>query len=146
METPNGRLQFIQVVGITNDEELAIKQWAALKALDVFQRKLPLLITDLNRNSLLSDPEVKRVLAAGAAADGSNTSALFIDQLGWAEERRLLRSPLIKITLGARQIREFISLLPYRVPYERSLELVGQKCQIVMNLGSIAATKKTATI
>ena len=35
IETPNSRVQFIQVVGITDDEQLAIKQWATLKALGV---------------------------------------------------------------------------------------------------------------
>jgi suppressor of fused len=132
IETPNGRVQFIQVVGITDDEELAIKQWATLKALGVFKQYLPLLVTDLGRDSLLSKSDVKRALQDGAIADGSNTSTLFIDQLSWEEERRLLRPALIRITLGARQVVELVSLLPYRIPYRRSFELIGQQAQIAI--------------
>lgn len=133
IETPNGRIQFIQVVGITDDEELAIKQWATLKALGVFQQHLPLLVTDLGRDSLLSNPDVKRLLKDGAIADGSNTSALFIDQLSWVETRRLLRPASIQITMGARQVVELVSLLPFRIPCHRSFELIGQQCQIAIN-------------
>ena len=133
IETPNGRVQFIQVVGTTDDEELAIKQWATLKALGIFQQHLPLLVTDLDRDSLLAKPDVKQALQEGASSDGSNTSALFIDQLSWKEERRLLRPSLIQITRGARQVVELVSLLPYRIPYQRPFELVGQECQVAVN-------------
>src|SRR5690606_5975984 len=49
IETPNGHMEFLQVVGVTDDEELAIKQWNALEVLEVFREHLPLLLTDLDR-------------------------------------------------------------------------------------------------
>lgn len=132
IDTPNGHLQFLQIVGITDDEELALKQWATLKALDVFRPHLPLLVTDLDRASLLVNSEVKQALENGAVADGSNTGALFIDQLSWSEDRSLFRQNFIQLTFGARQVAELKSLLPYRIPYQRPFQLIGQQCQIAI--------------
>lgn len=131
--TPNGHVEFLQVVGITLDEELAIKQWAALKALAVIQQHLALFITDLSRSSLLTSPEIKRQFTAGALADGSNTSTVFVDQLSWVEEQRILRPPLVRIALGARQVSEVLALVPFRVPYHRPLELFGQHQRVVLS-------------
>lgn len=132
METPNGHLEFLQVVGITEDEELAIKQWQTLKALEVFRSHLPLLVTDLDRESLLTKADVKQSLQNGAADDGSNTGTLFIDQLSWVEDYSSPRRNLIQITMGALQVVELVSILPYRIPYQRPLHMVGQKCQLAI--------------
>jgi suppressor of fused-like protein len=133
IDTPNGRLKFIQVIGITDDEELAVKQWMVVKALGIFQVHLPLLITDLHRPSLLANPDVKNRLIEGATKDGSNTGFIFIDQLSWQEERRLLGKPVMNVTLGARTIAELLALLPYRLPHQRTFKLVGEEQQIILN-------------
>jgi len=131
IETTNGHVEFLQVVGITDDEELAVKQWSTLKVLNVFSEHLPLLLTDLDRGSLLEHRDVREKLAAGAAAEGANTGYVFVDQLAWSENRRLLRKPELQIALGARQVKEVLGLLPYRLPFGKEFALIGGDAKVV---------------
>ena len=136
IETPNGRVEFLQVVGITDDEELAVKQWKTLKVLEIFKEHLPLLVTDLDRVSLLEKRDVLEKISAGASAEGSNAGRVFVDQLAWAERKRLLRKPEINITLGARQVKEILGLLPYRLPFGKEFGLIGGEFEVVFLPGS----------
>lgn len=131
IETPNGRVEFLQVVGITDDEELAITQWRSLKVLEIFREYLPFLVTDLDRTSLLERKDVQEKLSAGASAEGSYTGYAFVDQLSWAERKRLLRKPEINITLGAHQVKDILMVLPYRLPFGREFGLVGGEFNVV---------------
>lgn len=125
IETPNGRVEFLQVVGVTDDEELAFKQWRALKVLEVFQEHLPMLVTDLDRASLLEKEDVREKLSIGTAAEGSYTGYAFVNQLAWEEKKRFLRTPEIHVTLDAQPVQEILNLLPYRLPFDREFGLVG---------------------
>lgn len=58
IDTPNGRLEFIQLVGITNDELLAMQVWNTLGVLAEMTEHLPLYMTDLQRDSLLKLPAI----------------------------------------------------------------------------------------
>jgi suppressor of fused len=60
--TPNGRLQFLQLVGLTMDELEAIRQWDTAPFLELIAEALPLLITDLRRRSALEDDTVFRAV------------------------------------------------------------------------------------
>lgn len=122
--TPNGRVEFLQVTGITTDEELAIKQWRTLDVLDVFREYLPLLVTDLGRRSLLEKEEIRARLKEGAARDGSNTGHIYVDQLSWAKEGGFV------VTLGARQVGELLGILPNRLAFGREFSLVGKETEV----------------
>jgi hypothetical protein len=65
----------VQVLGITEDERAAIRTWDASAMRPVLAQHLPLLITDLDRRSLLSNPEVDQAITGGRIRDGSS--------LGW---------------------------------------------------------------
>jgi suppressor of fused-like protein len=136
IQTPNGRVEFLQVVGVTDDEELAFKQWRPLKVLDVFREHLPVLVTDLDRASLLEKADVREKLSAGTAADGSYTGYAFVNQLAWEEKNRFLRKPEIHITLDAQPVDEILSLLPYRLPFNREFGLVGDGVGVVFFPGA----------
>ena len=127
IDTPNGRMAFIQVVGLTLDEERAAKQWQTRKLLDVLLPEMPLWVTDLARPSLLDDAGVRAQVDAGARRDGSSSGSLFTDVLGWKTHKRLLRSPLTDITLGARQVDELVTLLPLRLPFGRDFRVAGRE-------------------
>jgi suppressor of fused len=129
--TPHGSLEFLQVVGLTDDEEFALKRWSTLKALEVFESSLPLYLTDLDRSSLLDDAAVVARIEAGSKEDGSNTGMVFTDQLTWAQHKRLLRKAQIEVTLGARQVDELIALLPLRLPFGRAFTLIGDEARVV---------------
>lgn len=131
IDTPNGLLEFLQVIGLTNEEEFALKRWSTLKVLDVFQDYLPLWVTDLERESLLADSDIAARLAAGSAHEGSSSALIYTDQLDWSQRKRLLRQPATRIALGARQVGELLALLPLRLPFGKPFSLVGPQARIV---------------
>jgi hypothetical protein len=135
IKTPYGKVDFLQIVGLTNDEERALKQWSTLDGLAVFAGHLPLLLTDLARPSLLRDPAVAAAMLDGARRDGSSTGFLFIDQLGWEDQGELRGGSAYRIIMSARQIGELKALLPFRLPFGRELRLHGQDAQITLAPG-----------
>lgn len=130
--TPHGSVAFLQVVGLTLDEERAAKQWRTRNLLDVLLPHLPLWITDLGRGSLLANPAVKQQVDEGARRDGSSSGYLFTDVLGLKQIKRLLRKPLTQVTLGARQVEELVALLPLRLPFGRTLRVAGHEWQLLL--------------
>lgn len=131
MDSENGRVEFLQVIGLTNEEEFALKRWSTLKVLEVFQDYLPLWVTDIERGSLLADPEIATRLAEGSAREGSSTGRVYTDHLQWQQQKRLLRQPLTQVSLGARQVGELLSLLPLRLRFGESFALIGPDSRIV---------------
>lgn len=139
IDTPNGRVEFLQVVGITLDEEQAFKRWTTLKALEVLAPSLPLFVTDLARRSLLEDAAIATALAEGSARDGSNTGFLFLERVLWSRRKRLLRAPTYEIAFGAGQVPELIALLPARLPFGRPLLLAGREARVTIAPGERCA-------
>jgi hypothetical protein len=135
IDTPNGRMRFLQVVGLTEDEERACKRWDTRKLLDALLPAMPLWVTDLARPSLLDDPEVRRRVEEGAARDGSSSGFLFTDVLGWETSKRLLRAPVAEITIGARQVDELIALLPLRLPFGRGFHFASRERALAFEHG-----------
>lgn len=132
LDTPNGSVAFLQVVGLTLDEERAAKQWRTRNLLDVLLPHMPLWVTDLGRASLLAHPAVKQQVDEGARRDGSSSGYLFSDVLGLKQVKRLLRKPLTQVTLGARQVEELVALLPLRLPFGRTLRVAGHEWQLLL--------------
>jgi len=150
IDTPNGRLEFIQVVGLTQEEEHAAKRWSPQNLLDTFLPRMPLWITDLDRNPLIDDPDLAAQVKAGTERDGSSCGVLYTDVLSVEQSKRLLRAPLTEVTLGARQVDELRALLPLRIPFGRSFTLAardwqlqfepGDACTVTMHDGTASIT------
>ena len=134
-DTPNGRLEFIQVVGLTAEEEYAAKQWSPQHVLDTLLPRMPLWITDLDRGSLLDDPVLAAQVKAGVERDGSGSGFLYTDVLSVEQHKRLLRAPLTEVTFGARQVDELRALLPLRIPFGRTFTLAGSTWQLQFDPG-----------
>lgn len=130
MQTPNGRVDFLQVVGITEPEELALMRWSGRKALAAFGERLPLHVTDLARGDLLADPAVAALLEQGTREEGSSTGFLFVDELGWERHKRLLRGDAWSLRVGARQVPVIVDLLLRRLPFERPFALIGRTAKV----------------
>lgn len=94
----------IQIVGLTVDEEDAAKRWSTRKLLDVLLPLMPLWITDLHRESFMGNSEIATQVANGLRMDGSSQGYTYVDVLRIDLKKRLLRKPLIQVTLGARQV------------------------------------------
>jgi suppressor of fused len=65
--TPHGKLQFLQVVGLTDDEYQAVREWNAEGVLTLLAEQAPLLVIDPDRRSITEDPAVREVIARGLA-------------------------------------------------------------------------------
>jgi len=125
IRAPFGEVRFLQVVGLTADEERAARAWKTARLLDALRPRLPLLVTDLSRGSLLADPAVAAAVAAGSAGDGSSTGHLFAGEVRWTARSRLLRPPAYEVVLDG--VVEAAALLPLRLPFGRTLALVADQ-------------------
>ena len=123
--TPFGRVEFRQVVGLTDDELRAARLWNTASLLEALRPHLPLLVTELDRGSLVTEPALARPVADGSARDGSSTGYLLTDRLAWTAQRRWLGATRYEVTLGGAQVEELAALLPLRLPFERKLRLAG---------------------
>lgn len=135
IDTPHGRVAFIQLVGLTVDEEAAGKRWDARKMLDTLLPHMPLWITDISRASLLDRDDIRAALDAGSARDGSSTAMLFNEALGWTQRSRLLRTDLTTITIGANHVENILTLLRLRLPFGNELRLIGPEKYIMIEPG-----------
>lgn len=125
IDTPHGRMAFLQMVGLTLDEEAAAKRWQTRRLLETFLPHMPLWITDLMRPSLLDLPEIRQQVEQGAARDGSSTGVLVTQVLNWTARKRLFQPATIAVELGAGQIEELLLLLALRLPFGRELYMAG---------------------
>lgn len=136
VQTPNGRLAFVQAVGLTVEEEHAAKQWQMDQLLDVMHPHMPLWITDLHRSSLLDLGDIAAKVKAGTERDGSSSGFVYTDVLAVTEQRRLLRSTIANIVLGACQVEELGALLVLRIPFGRTFVLSSRDWRVVVEPGS----------
>lgn len=128
INTPNGALEFVQVVGITVDELHAAMAWNSVGMTRLLAANNPLLVTDLSRNSILADAAVACAARDGGRRDGSSTRVLFLKHLECAQD---MPSPgHMKITFGALSIHELKLLLPNRLLHGNDLVLVAPKTVI----------------
>lgn len=125
MDTPNGSVEFLQVVGITLDELDMMQSWRSSGFLPMMEEVLPQGITDMKRTSLLRNPDIAARAEQGIRRDGSGTGSLFIDSLAWREEKKFLRGSSYTIDIGAKQAPSIAQILRGRIPYRESLNLIG---------------------
>ncbi|WP_155592296.1 suppressor of fused domain protein [Lysinibacillus cavernae] len=132
INTPNGKLEFIQMVGITEDELEAMQTWNTLGVLEAGIEQIPSFITDLTRTSLLQHPEITEEVERGMEEDGSNTGFLFVDQLAWQVEKKgWFNKQSNTVQLGAKQADVISKLLRGRILKGKNLSLVGQQITII---------------
>jgi suppressor of fused-like protein len=134
IDTPNGRVAFLQVIGLTLDEEHAAQKWDTKKLLDMLLPYTPLWITHLKRRSFLTEPSVLAQATEGIRKDGSSSGVVFTDVLEVGEQKRLLRQSLASITLGARVVEQLAELLPLRLGYGKPFALCGPSWRLHFEL------------
>jgi hypothetical protein len=81
IETPNGRLEFVQAVGVTIDELAAIEAWDGPRFAELLAARDPLHVTDLARTSLLAEPATAATIRAAIERDGSSMGAFTTERL-----------------------------------------------------------------
>lgn len=83
IDTANGKVQFLQAVGLTIDEYEAAVSWNTTKLLELFADHIPLLVTDIRRETQLNDPLLRSTINAGIEQDGSSRSFLRVELVEW---------------------------------------------------------------
>lgn len=122
IDTPNGTVRFLQIVGLTAEEYEATQRWNTGAVLDALGTRLPLLVTDLDRASLHTDEQIAATVRAGIAADGSSTGHVHVDVVDFA-----VRRGRVALTIGAHPAPSVAALLAGRLPYGRPLTVAGTR-------------------
>jgi suppressor of fused-like protein len=97
IRTPNGSVEFLQVVGLTADELEACRAWRTDGVVEHLARADPHLVTRLARPSMLADPAVAAEVSRRSGAEGSSLTELRVASLRW----RVRRVGGTVLTLGA---------------------------------------------
>lgn len=144
IDTPHGRLRFLQVVGVTLDEYAVIETWNAESLLDVLRPHLPLLVTDLDRTTLTGRPDVAAAIAAGVRQQGSSTGSLYVEELGIDSA-----DGTTVLTFGAHPAPRIGRILAARLPFDRGLIVHSRERVVGFVPGGVldvAMTDEGATI
>ncbi|MEO3825983.1 suppressor of fused domain protein [Actinomadura sp. B10D3] len=135
--TPHGSVLFLQIVGLALEEYEALRRWNADGLMGALAPHLPLLVTDVDRRSLLADPDVARAVEEGIARDGSSSGFLFVTTAGW---RRDAGSTTLR--LGALQAPAIADALRGRLPFGRELILQTEDTVLSFHPGDAFAVEE----
>jgi hypothetical protein len=129
IETPNGRVVFLEVVGLTMDELDAISSWDVAAFLELRAQDDPLLLTDLARSSWLLDSTFANEVALRSEEDGSSC--------GWLNlvlECDTASEP-VRVGLQTIAVESLCRRLRSRLPYGRELMLNGKDGAVLFEPG-----------
>lgn len=128
IDSPNGRVRFIQVVGLTLDEYAAIQDWDTHGLLELLARNDPLLVTDLERASLLDDPATADEIRRRTASEGSSMSAINVTRLDWSTA-----GDVPTLTVGALAVDRLRRLAVGRLGFGRPFTIAGPDRWVVVS-------------
>ncbi|WP_054955172.1 suppressor of fused domain protein [Paenibacillus dakarensis] len=145
IHTPNGRVEFLQMVGITEDELEAMKTWNTRGVLEAGKAEIPGYITDLSRESILRVPAVQESVHSGIGRDGSSTGFLFVDQLAWNPGKNGLfsKKPSV-LTIGAKQAETVEKLLRGRLLKGKELTLANRDLSVTLQPAATTSIEMNA--
>lgn len=141
MDTPNGRVTFLQAVAITHQEMNGMMCWSGRQFLQLLAQYVPLCITDLSRDSLMDDAAFRAAWRQGVDRDGSSTGFLYMDELaggveaggGWLQ-------------LGAGHVETFLNMLQARVGKGRQLYLQGSQQAVSVQRAKAGAVRQDENV
>ena len=128
IETPNGWVVFLQIVGVTLDEYRAMVEWSVSEILKILGERDPLFVTDLARQSVLNDPATAEWVRKRENEEGSAMAGLRASEAGWAAV-----GGTVRITIGAMVVDRFQILLTRRcaLGHEAVVWCPGASIQII---------------
>ncbi|MEK4437535.1 suppressor of fused domain protein [Paenibacillus sp. FSL K6-2862] len=147
LSTPNGTMEFIQMVGITGRELETMQTWNTRGFLKSCEPFMPKYVTDLMRNSYVDIPSVGQAVQRGIELEGSSTAFLFIQQLAWTPSRKRLLQKNVpaELQLGAKQAVLIGKILRSRIAKGAPLSLVGSGVNITFEAGENASFHEEET-
>lgn len=120
----NGRVEFLQLIGITSDELSAVKSWNTTGVIEQLRKLDPLLLTDLQRASILDQSSVAEEVSRLSKEEGSSTGTLFAGQQAWESPGLFSRKARWKI--GAYPLKTILKVLPARILHGNSLSILSE--------------------
>ena len=126
--TPNGSVEFLQIVGLTEEELIAIQSWNARSFFDLMATRNPKLVTDINRESYLNDPVFAEQVAIRSAEEGATCGEIYSDCFTFKKSRWTRKCT---VSLGAYMVEDLTNRLQSRLTHGRDLAMIS-------NLGAIA--------
>jgi hypothetical protein len=118
--TPYGRVEFLQIVGLVADEYETIKAWSTEKFLAILARQYPLLITDLDRHSILRDTTIAQEVEQAASKEGSLQSAVYAMVVTFAADERAAR-----VTISANCIGDMLLMFDHQLAKGGPCAVIG---------------------
>jgi hypothetical protein len=130
ISTPNGRDEFLQIVGLTMDELEAISSWNAEAFLELRAREDPLLLTELTRGSWMADAEFAADVTRRTDQDGSSC--------GWLSLvlKCEIKGDPVELSVQSIAVDSLKRRLLGRLPYGRELVLDGEEATVVFRPGT----------
>jgi hypothetical protein len=126
IETPNGRVEFLQIVGLTSDEHDACSDWNTAPVLELLRETSPLSVTDTSRRSVLEDPGRAARVQAGIDREGSSSPLNYVTVAEWRLTGRGA-ARTATVVLGARAIQALLPKLRSRLAHGREFALIGRE-------------------
>jgi suppressor of fused-like protein len=130
IESPFGKARFVQVVGITDDEYLVIQEWSTGGLVEILQQRIPFLLTDLARSSVLDDPSTAELVRERIDREGSSEDLTFAGELVFSADGGQL-----VIELGALYAATLPRAMRGRLRHHRAYELRGRDATLRIEPG-----------
>lgn len=140
IDTPNGRVEFLQVVGLTLDEHDACGNWHTGGVLEAMQEIHPQLITDLARRSILETPAAMKRIQTGIDVEGSKSDRAYVAVVEWTTAGRGSKRTAT-VTLGAKGVRTLVGKLRSRLAHGRDFALIGRGVSVQFSMSKRVAFK-----
>ncbi len=116
-----GKARFLQIVGLTDDEYRLIQEWSTGGLLEILKRRLPLLITNLHRASVLADAATSIVVKKRVEIEGSS------EELTSAGDMTIDTSEGVVLELGALYATALPRAMRGRLRHDRPYTLRGSE-------------------
>jgi photosystem II stability/assembly factor-like uncharacterized protein/tetratricopeptide (TPR) repeat protein len=123
--SPHGRAEFLQVVGVTDDEYRLTQEWSSAGLAALLGEHLPLLVTDLSRASVLEDPAIAAEVERRVAREGSSEEVAFAGDLAFRHD-----GGRVRVELGALYAAALPRAMRGRLHHGRDYTLRGRRCML----------------
>ncbi|HEX5062473.1 MAG TPA: suppressor of fused domain protein [Kofleriaceae bacterium] len=125
-----GKAQFLQIVGITDDEYKLIQEWSTSGLVEILREQLPLLVTDLARDSVLADRQTAAKVKQRVEQEGSS------EDLTFAGEMKLeVSEGRVRIEMGALYAAALPRAMRGRLRHGRGYTLRGRSNMLTLEPG-----------
>ncbi|MEP6860292.1 MAG: suppressor of fused domain protein [Deltaproteobacteria bacterium] len=130
-----GKARFVQVVGITDDEYKLIEEWSVTGLVELLRRRLPVLVTDVARRSVLADAATSIVVKKRVAIEGSDESSIYSDHL------QLATGEGLRVEIGALAAQVLPRAIRGRIRHGRTYTICGPE-GVKLHLGPATAAAR----